>query len=53
MLNAVLTNKPENQIGYLDFVASDEPSRISMVELEKRGLIVLELEDHLFDPIRL
>lgn len=53
ILNAVLSNDTENKIEYLDFVASDEPSKISMVELEKRGSIVLELEDHLFDPIRL
>lgn len=53
VLNAVLSNNTENKIGYLDFVASEEPSKISMVELEKKGFIVLELEDHLFDPIRL
>lgn len=53
VLNAVLSNNTENKIGYLDFVASEEPSKISMVELEKKGFIVLELEHHLFDPIRL
>ncbi len=53
VLNAVLSNNTENKIGYLDFVASEESSKISMVELEKKGFIVLELEDHLFDPIRL
>lgn len=53
VLNAVLSNNTENKIGYLDFVASEEPSKTSMVELEKKGFIVLELEDHLFDPIRL
>jgi hypothetical protein len=53
VLNALLSNNTENKIGYLDFVASEEPSKISMVELEKKGFIVLELEDHLFDPIRL
>ncbi|MGB1093923.1 MAG: hypothetical protein ACPG0L_04405 [Bacteroidia bacterium] len=53
VLDAVLSNNTENKIGYLDFVASEEPSKISMVELEKKGFIVLELEDHLFDPIRL
>lgn len=53
VLNAVLSNNTENKIGYLDFVAAEEPSKISMVELEKKGFIVLELEDHLFDPIRL
>lgn len=53
LLSALLVNKPNNQSEYLDFVASDEPSKVSMVELEKKGFIVLELEDDLFDPIRL
>ena len=53
LLSALLVDKSLNQTEYLDFVASDEPSKVSMVELEKRGFIVLELEDDLFDPVRL
>ena len=53
LLSSLLERKSYTQLGYLDFVASDEPSKVSMVELEKKGFIVLELEDDLFEPIRL
>lgn len=52
-LNSLLSQQELNQVTYLDFTGSSEPSKISMVKLEKKGMIVLELEDDLFNPLRL
>ena len=52
-LNNLLSQQESRQGAYLDFSGSTEPSKISMVKLEKKGMIVLELEDDLFNPLRL
>lgn len=52
-LNNLLSQQESIQGAYLDFSGSSEPSKINMVKLEKKGMIVLELEDDLFNPLRL
>lgn len=52
-LNNLLSQQESMQGTYLDFSGSSEPSKINMVKLEKKGMIVLELEDDLFNPLRL